>query len=182
MRNYANKLTRVVIIASFCLLGTITGCASSQIHPKPSSPDLDAIKAADRAYVTAWLNNDPELVMATLSDDAVMIPSGLSALEGGEAIRDFWWPVGSPSATVTEFTLQQLEAGGEGEFGFVLFQCGKLPVALAKTTRVNVAHHASNLERSLIFPCAFHTPSTGGKMHGYSAGTYPRIESHRTIS
>jgi ketosteroid isomerase-like protein len=119
MRNYANKLTRVVIIASFCLLGTITGCASSQIHPKPSSPDLDAIKAADRAYVTAWLNNDPELVMATLSDDAVMIPSGLSALEGGEAIRDFWWPVGSPSATVTEFTLQQLEAGGEGEFGFV---------------------------------------------------------------
>ncbi len=98
-----------------CLITAGTGCASSGERHL----DVEAIRAADRAYATAWLTNDPEQVMATLTEEPVLMPSGVPALEGAEAAREFWWPADSPPTTVTEFTLIQEEAGGSGDFGFV---------------------------------------------------------------
>jgi ketosteroid isomerase-like protein len=80
---------------------------------------LEAVTAADQAYAIAWLTNDPEQVMATLVEDAVLLPSGLPAVEGDEAIREFWWPADSPPTTVVEFTVEQREVGGSEGFGFV---------------------------------------------------------------
>ena len=107
---------KVCVVLAAPLVLTALGCSNSAAV---SSTDIQAIKAASQAYGTAWLSNDPELVMATLTDDAVVIPSGSAPIEGQEAIREFWWPKDSPPTTVTEFTSTQDEVGGHGDFGFV---------------------------------------------------------------
>ena len=94
------------------------GCSVADRHG-PVPVDLDLIRAADRAYADAWLTNEPERVMATLTADAVLGPSGLAVVEGTESIRAFWWPPGAPPTTVTGFTLVPAEAGGSGSLGFV---------------------------------------------------------------
>ncbi|MEE9208418.1 MAG: DUF4440 domain-containing protein [Gemmatimonadota bacterium] len=77
------------------------------------------MRAADDAYASAWLTNSPEQVMATLTADAVIVPSGNLASESPEAIREFWWPAGSPPATVTRLDQVQHEVGGSGDMAFV---------------------------------------------------------------
>lgn len=77
------------------------------------------MRAADQAYASAWLTNSPDQVMATLTTDGVIVPSGNHAFEGPEAMREFWWPAGSPPATVTRFDLVQHEAGGSADVAFV---------------------------------------------------------------
>ncbi len=100
------------------LIVVVTGC--SDIGPASlSDSELNDIYEADRAYATAWLANDTEMVMGTLTSDAVIVPSGMQAIEGENAIRQFWWPEDSPPTHVSEFTLVQHEAGGFGDIGFV---------------------------------------------------------------
>lgn len=79
----------------------------------------EAVLAADWAYAKTWLANQPDAVMRTLSDDAVIVPSGAPAIEGSEAIREFWWPSDQPTTTVTGFAVRQLEVGGLPGFAYV---------------------------------------------------------------
>lgn len=104
-------------VAILALVLFVVGTGSSVADPA-SEPEA-AIAVADRAYAEAWLDNDAEAIMATLTDDAVLVPSGLPVLEGPQAIRGFWWPEGSPPTTVTRFTLTQHEIQQEGTMGFV---------------------------------------------------------------
>ena len=106
------------IVLGGCLLMAVTGCSDGE-RPGVAPADAEAIKAADQAYATAWLTGDPGQVMATLTEDAVIVPSGIPAIDGADEIRNFWWPADSPPTTVTGFTLVQQEAGGSGAFGFV---------------------------------------------------------------
>ncbi len=94
------------------------GCAAERPGPGPAA-DARSLEEADRAYADAWLANDPERVMATLTGDAVIVPSGLEAIRGAEAIRRFWWPAGAPATTVTEFTTVQHESGRSGDLAYV---------------------------------------------------------------
>ena len=103
---------------SFCLLAAAAGCSENQSRPMPAS-DLESIKRADRAYAAAWLSNDPDEVMAALTHDATIVPSGMPGIEGPDAIRQFWWPEGSPPTTVTDFDLVQRDVRGQGDIGFV---------------------------------------------------------------
>jgi ketosteroid isomerase-like protein len=84
-----------------------------------SGEDLETMRSASRAYMEAWLSNDPEAVMATFEPEPVLSPSGLPFLEGQEAARGFWWPEGSPPTTVTTFDYRQLEARASGDIGYV---------------------------------------------------------------
>jgi len=101
-----------------CVLVAAIGCSSGS-EKSLSSLELEGIKAADQAYAAAWLTNDSEQVMATLTSDAVIAPSGMPAIEGPAAIRQFWWPEGSPPANITGFVLVQYEISGHGDMGFV---------------------------------------------------------------
>jgi ketosteroid isomerase-like protein len=102
----------------FCLVAVLAGCSSGPTEPScPNDPD--AIKAADRAYAAAWLANDPDRVMATLTKDAVIVPSGIPALRGPEEIRGFWWPPDSPLTTVDRFELEQKATAAEKRLAFV---------------------------------------------------------------
>jgi ketosteroid isomerase-like protein len=84
-----------------------------------SAEDLAAVREADDAYAAAWLTNNPEQVMATLTANGVIVPSGNPASEGPEAVRSFWWPIDSPPATVTRFDQTQHEVGGSADMAFV---------------------------------------------------------------
>lgn len=75
--------------------------------------------AADRAYYEAWLANDTESVMATLTQDAVIVPSGMEPVEGQEAIRAFWFPPDSPPTSVKEYRFDQAEVAGSGDLAYV---------------------------------------------------------------
>ena len=101
-----------------CLVAALAGCSSGQ--PGLTCPDdMGAVRAADRAYATAWLANDPHQVMATLTDDAVIVPSGIPALRGAAEIRRFWWPPDSPVTQVNEFELTQQDVSAEKRIAFV---------------------------------------------------------------
>ncbi len=100
------------------MLLTVAACSAPQSSAL-SEADLVAVRAADDAYAAAWLTNSPEQVMATLTTDGVIVPSGNPASSGPEAIREFWWPAGSPPATVTRFDQIQHEVGGSADLAFV---------------------------------------------------------------
>lgn len=104
-------------LAMLCAL-TLVGCASTPAGDL-SGDDTEQIRASSRAYLEAWLSNDPEAVMATFVAEPVLSPSGLPFMEGQAAARSFWWPEGSPPATVTRFEADDLEVGGSGSLGYV---------------------------------------------------------------
>lgn len=106
-------------ISPILLVSFLTSSCSNNQPGTLDSADLEAIKAADRAYVTAWLSNDSERVIKTLASNPVIIPSGLQAIKGLDSIRQFWWPRDSPPAEIIEFEISQQEVGGDGDFGFV---------------------------------------------------------------
>ena len=62
--------------------------------------DRAAAEAATHAYREAWLSNDPERIMATLTADAVLYPSTLTPIAGSDAIRKFWFPSSSSTRVV----------------------------------------------------------------------------------
>lgn len=81
--------------------------------------DLQSMREASRAYASAWLSNDSEMVMATFVAEPILSPSGLEYLEGQQAARDFWFPAGAPATLVTRFDTEELEIDGSGDLGFV---------------------------------------------------------------
>jgi len=80
-----------------------------------SASDTAAIRAATLAYRDAWLTNDANRVMATLTPDAVLLPSGLAPIHGSAAIRAFWWPVGAATTRVTamDLTIETIDGCGD---------------------------------------------------------------------
>jgi len=108
----------VLGVMMLCLFIGGSGCSEKARAPL-SSAEIQAIKAASQTYGAGWLSNDPERVMATLTDDAVIVPSGMLPIKGQKAIREFWWPEGSPPTVVTQFAVTDDEVGGDGDFGFV---------------------------------------------------------------
>lgn len=62
--------------------------------------DHAAAEAATQAYREAWLSNDPQRIMATLTPDAVLYPSALTPIAGSDAIRKFWFPSSSSTRVI----------------------------------------------------------------------------------
>lgn len=106
-----------MLVGAAIIILQLPGCLQDRFAL--TQADLDKIREADRAYADAWQSNDSSAVMATLSSDPIILPSGMPAIEGSEAIRDFWWPEGAPLTTVHRFDLEQHESGGQGDFAFV---------------------------------------------------------------
>jgi len=77
---------------------------AGQAAPPLTGSDRAAAEAATQAYREAWLSNDPQRIMATLTPDAVLYPSTLLPVVGRDAIRRFWFP-SSPSTRVVAMEL-----------------------------------------------------------------------------
>ncbi len=92
----------ITISLTALLFAALSACSSVN---GLSPAELEAVKAAQQAYVDAWLANDADAVMATLTDDAIMIPHhGVDPIVGTEAIRQFWFPPDAPPTVVTHLT------------------------------------------------------------------------------
>lgn len=122
-RNGACLLFAAAAAAAFSLAGCEADDSSvpgaSDRSEGLTAEQEEAVMAADWAYAEAWLTNEPDAIMRTLSDDAVIVPSGEPAIEGPEAIREFWWPADGPPTTVTGYAVRQQEAGGQPGFAYV---------------------------------------------------------------
>jgi ketosteroid isomerase-like protein len=112
-------------MALFCVARVSLSCAAQRTEIDVAGEDTGlsdderaAVMAADRAYADAWLANDADSVMATLSQDAVIIPSGMDPIEGQERIRDFWFSPDSPPTTVRKYELVQAEVEGSADLAY----------------------------------------------------------------
>ena len=104
-------LLAVVFVAAACLNNASAGDLDDS--------DRQAMRVAANMYADAWLSNDADTVMATFVDEPVLSPSGLQYLEGQEAARAFWFPADGPATKVTAFELNEIEASGSGNIGYV---------------------------------------------------------------
>ena len=100
-------------IASLVVMILIAG----QAAPPLTFGDRAAAEAATQAYREAWLSNDPQRIMATLTPDAVLYPSTLPPIAGSDAIRKFWFfwfPSSSPTRVVAmELSIDRVHVDGD---------------------------------------------------------------------
>ncbi|HWW87720.1 MAG TPA: nuclear transport factor 2 family protein [Vicinamibacterales bacterium] len=109
--------------------------------------DNAAVVAATLRYRDAWLANNPSMVMATLTRDAVLLPSSLQPIVGEKAIRAFWWPADGSTTTVTamdQIIDEVLGDGsvamvrGHGSLTFTLKQNGQERSETLRSTFINI--------------------------------------------
>ena len=81
--------------------------------------DIVALRELEDAYVSAWLQNRREAVLATLAEDAVLLPEGVAPVEGIPAIEAFWWPADGSTTTVTDYRTTSDEIAGDGNVAFL---------------------------------------------------------------
>ncbi len=105
----------MTFLAASLLLG---GCISIESR-SPGGDDAAAVRAVDEAYVSGWRGNDRTAVMATLSDDAVLLPQDMAPIRGSAEIEDYWWPAGRPTTIVTEYENSVHELDVSGDMAYV---------------------------------------------------------------
>lgn len=81
-----------------------------------TTADIDAVRAADQAYIDAWRKNDEAAVMATLWPNAVILPQSNPPRVGTDAIRAFWFQ--GPVTTVERFESTIEEVDGSSPFAY----------------------------------------------------------------
>ena len=82
--------------------------------------DVDQIKQVHRSYLQAWLDNRPESVLMTFTDEATLVPHhGHEPITGLEAIRAFWFPANAPPTSVTVYSTDIQQVEGSGELAFM---------------------------------------------------------------
>ena len=97
-----------------------TGCAPAPVDDDTrdiptalTEADVDAIRTLSQAYGQAWVADDTTAVLDLFSPDAVLIPHlGNPHVEGRDAIRDHFYPVGQ--APVEVISMDRISAGVSG--------------------------------------------------------------------
>jgi ketosteroid isomerase-like protein len=131
------------------LVAVVVSCCDGSASPSaPLSPQArSAASAATVAYRDAWLSNRPDAVMATLTPDAVLLPSGMEPISGTAAIRAFWWPPDGPVTMITAMDQTIDEIAGEGDLAivrghgsltFTMSQSGRETTRTQRSTFLNV--------------------------------------------
>ena len=92
--------TKAFVLAVTLIVIQTSGCAVSSSFSVQDEVD---VRDAVQNYVKAWLSNDADAVMATLTDDIVLQPHhGVESVIGSEAVRAWWFPEGPPTV-ITAF-------------------------------------------------------------------------------
>jgi uncharacterized protein (TIGR02246 family) len=115
-----------------------------------SASDIAAVRAITQEYRDGWLANDPERVMATLTPDAVLVPSGLMPIAGHASIRRFWWPATGPPTRVTTMDLNIEEIDGRDDLaivrglGSLTFVAGSSSPTSLRSTFLNIVRRQTD--------------------------------------
>lgn len=103
-----------------CVFLSVAAAACAAARDDRLAPaDVAAIRAADSAYVAAWLRDDTVAVLATLASDAVLMPAGQHPLATRAAIEAFWWPRDGSRTTLLAFVRAIDEIGGSGNVAYL---------------------------------------------------------------
>lgn len=139
---------RVFLVSTFLVILVFAiGAPATAGTNELQGADRVAVAAAQRAYVEAWRANDPDAVMATLTDDAVLIPHlGDDPVRGAEAIRGFWFPADGPASEVIHFvsSVEEIRVGGDLA---VVWRRFELAFSVDGTTYRNAGNYLSVLVR-----------------------------------
>ncbi len=101
------------------LLLMLTGMSCTK-RESFTSKDIEAIDQIRRDYVNGWLANDSETVLGLFSDDAIIIPSGLSPIKGKDKIEDYWFPNDSSETIIHSYTVELLDLQGTDSMAYSL--------------------------------------------------------------
>lgn len=102
-----------------CVAGLSSVSISTDRHREMTADDEKAIRSTIEAYRTAWLANDPNGVLRTFTDNAVLLPAhGTSAVAGIAAIKKYWFAPGGPTTTVTGLNITVDQVGGNATLAF----------------------------------------------------------------
>lgn len=105
------------LLAPLALSVALVGCAKND-ECDYSAADDRAVRDAVQNYVKAWLANDADKVMATLTDDIVLQPHhGDEPVVGAQDVRDWWFPEGPP-APITRFSNTTEKTEGCGSLAY----------------------------------------------------------------
>lgn len=86
-------------------VGIALALSSLVSHASPSARDHEtAVRDVNARYVSAWLANDADAVMALFEPEAIIVPSGQCPIVGRDAVRAFWFPNDGSVTTIHKFT------------------------------------------------------------------------------
>ncbi|HXH61645.1 MAG TPA: DUF4440 domain-containing protein [Fimbriimonadaceae bacterium] len=121
IQSIAKAVTIVALGFALYLGSSCTPSKSEPSQPRSvgTADDEAAITLAGTSYAKAWLSNDREAVLDTLTDDVVLMPSGLDAMHGKGEATAFWWPEGSPPALVTSFDMMPDDVTVDGDLAYM---------------------------------------------------------------
>lgn len=108
--------TAVLAIAA-SLLGVPSAARAAECPL--TAEDAQAIRGVQDAYRSAWLEGDMKGVLATLTEDAILLPAhGAAPIQGREAIVRSWWPPDAPPTTVTQLDISVEGLAGDCRLAF----------------------------------------------------------------
>jgi ketosteroid isomerase-like protein len=109
---------------------TFSGCAEKQLS-NLSNDDIEQIKKINSDYTNGWLDNDAEKVLGLYSESATIIPSGLSPIQGKEAIKEFWFPNDGSTTVIHYYNLEILDISGTNDLAYT-YEHGNLSFTYEK--------------------------------------------------
>src|SRR5262245_59068769 len=99
---------------TLALVAIVASLLGEALSAQPPG-DFAQVLAATQRYRLAWLSNNPDEIMSTLTDEPLLIPSGHEEISGAANVRAFWWPVDGPRTRVIAMLLlvDKAEVGGD---------------------------------------------------------------------
>lgn len=102
-----NRLVPIIVTA-------IAGCAPAAVGSRPASPaERQAISDANARIVAAVRAGNGAAIAAELAPDATMLPAGMPALAGRDAIAKLFGALASMGVTDAAITTQDLTVSGD---------------------------------------------------------------------
>src|SRR5262249_26037650 len=85
-----------------------------------SAQDAQSVRGVMGAHRPVWLRGDAKGVLATFTDDAVLLPAhGAAPVAGTSAITQYWWPAGAPPTTITRLEITMEHLAGDCHIAYV---------------------------------------------------------------
>jgi uncharacterized protein (TIGR02246 family) len=128
------------LLAILFLAGIGHSCTSARPMHSMSDADRAEVVRITREYRDAWLANDSERVMGTLTHDAVLVPAGMAPIQGEPAIRNFWFAPAGTTTTVTRMEQDVTDVIGDGDAAVVTGR-GSVTFQVGGSAEVRTQHH-----------------------------------------
>ncbi len=115
-----SKSTQIIHMKNFLLLLMVIGVFSCSDQNGFTDADEQTIKEIRRNYINGWLANDSETVLGLFTEDATIVPSGLSPIKGVSEIEKYWFPNDSSITTIHSYEIELLELVGTDSIAYTL--------------------------------------------------------------